>query len=313
MSACDELSEQPRTSPTRHANRLQGRVNAIVLALAICLSALLALNGCTAMRGPSWRLTSRRDELDIFQKYFDPRVIDKYNNKYNEADKRAFRDEVINGQVHVIDLNYADFVHSLSEDSSTVNLGTDIILLAFNSASMVATAATPKTILTSISAGIAGTKTSVDKNYFYEKTMPALISQMSAARKAVLVTIRRGLMLPTDEYSLAQALIDTDGYYEAGTLLSAIADITEASSATAAASDDELRELTARYQLDLPGRLLRRFCKPDGSRIDPANQAMLRKWMSNNGVANVSTSLFIYGDKYSDARAQAVHDLHLNE
>ena len=52
--------------------------------------------------------------------------------------------------------------------------------LGLNLAGTAVAAAGTKTILSAIAAGVTGSKEIVDKNYFFEKTIPALVGQMNA-------------------------------------------------------------------------------------------------------------------------------------
>jgi hypothetical protein len=187
-------------------------------------------------------------------------------------------------------------------------LGTDIALLGLSGAGAVASAATAKTILASISAGVTGTRTAVDKDVFFEKTMPALLEEMDADRKMVLVDIQTGLTVGSDRYSLFQAVYDLDRYYRAGTIPAAVASITKMSSENAVQAEGELKDVSMGYKADVSSTLLRKFWKPNGKTINPANESKLRQWMKDNAI-EVSITSFMIGDTFSEGRARAARDL----
>ena len=58
------------------------------------------------------------------------------------------------------------------------------------------------------------------------------------------------------------------------------------------------------------GNILREFWKPGGA-IDQRNQKRLREWMMSKGIASRSITLFLKGNLFRDARAQAVDELGL--
>jgi hypothetical protein len=282
------------------------------LVLVLALPAL-SVAGCSALKGFPQRSGDPAAQLQRLDKYFAPDILDQYNEEKPEAEKRAFRDEVVNGQIRAIDIHFNNFVQGVSQESVQTNLGTDVLLLGLNGAAAVASASTAKTVLASIATGVTGTKTAIDKNVFFEKTMPALVAQMEADRKMVLVNIRTGLTLSTDKYPLFQALVDLDDYYIVGTIPGSIAGITKTAGASAAASDRELRDIVVGYQADAAGALLRAFWKPDGKTIDKVHQTTLRDWLKSNGLDDLSITTFLIGDKYSDARSKAVMDLKLSQ
>ncbi len=294
-----------------HRRSLTQRMRVFAI-FAQALSAL-TLVGCAAMKGYPERSGDPAAELQKLDKYFAPDIIDQYDGKTSETERRAFRDEVVNGQIRTIDLHFNSFVQSVSQESVQTNLGTDVLLLGLNGAGAVVAASTAKTILASIAEGVTGTKTAIDKNVFFEKTMPALVAQMEADRKTVLVSIRTGLTLPTDKYSLFQALVDLDDYYIVGTIPGSIAGITKTAGASATASDRELKDIVVSYKADAAGAVLRSFWKPDGKTIDKVHETTLRNYLKDNGLDDLSITTFIIGDKYSDARSKAVLDLKIGE
>ena len=78
-------------------------------------------------------------------------------------------------------------------------------------------------------------KLAIDKNFFFEKTVPVLITTMNAQRKVALAPLALGMTSDTEVYPLAQALSDLDSYYLAGTFIGAL----QAIQAEAGAKDKE--------------------------------------------------------------------------
>jgi hypothetical protein len=156
----------------------------------------------------------------------------------------------------------------------------------------------------------------VDKNAFYEKTLPALLAKMEALRKQQLAVIRHGLALAPEDYPLIQALADVDTYYNAGTIPGAILEITGDAGATSKAADIEIKGI---YQKDSTGDLLRRFWKPDGKTVNKENEQKLKDeitkntadWMKAQGTNEVSVLLFLRDKDFVAARAQVVKNLGL--
>lgn len=128
------------------------------------------------------------------------------------------RDTVVNGRLGIYDLRYQDFVAGLSREKQNLDVSNDLLLLAFGLAGTVTSAVRAKTNLAAATAGIGGAKTSIDKHYFHEKTIAALVAAMDSQRATVRLRIMTGIQEPIDVYGLPQALSDLQSYYAAGTL-----------------------------------------------------------------------------------------------
>jgi len=249
-------------------------------------------------------------ELITLEKYFSADIINQYNLKENVA-KKEFRDEVINSRIRAINILFNEFLKDIQKERKLMEMGTDWATIALNSTAVILTPPLTKSILSAVSAGIVGAKGSVDKNMFYEKTMPVLISQMEANRKEILVNIRLGMTQETDKYSLFHALIDLDDYYKQGTLPAAILAINAASGAITKTSDKEIKNIVkGTYIKDSAGDILRSFWKQDG-KINKSNESALKDWMRENGLS-VSIPYFLRNSSYDNLRIKAVKALSLD-
>src|SRR5260370_18401548 len=130
-------------------------------------------------------------------------------------------DKLITGRLASINLNYNQFIARFSVAKESHDLGTEVTELGLNLATTAVGGAETKTILGAVSAGVTGSKLAIDKNFFFEKTVPVLITTMNAQRKVALEPILIGLTNSTDVYPLTQALSDIDAYYFAGTFIRA--------------------------------------------------------------------------------------------
>src|SRR5690349_8825825 len=113
----------------------------------------------------------------------------------------ADRNRVISGRLVMINLEYLKWVRTMTADKQLLDSASDILVLSLSLASTAAGGATAKTVLSAIAAGVAGSKTAVDKYYYYEKTLPALVAAMNAERKSVLTNILVGMSKPLTEYT----------------------------------------------------------------------------------------------------------------
>jgi hypothetical protein len=155
----------------------------------------------------------------------------------------AWRNEVVNCRIRAIDLQFTSFEQGIAREYIGLNTGADIAVLGLGAATALTGSAGTKSILGAISGGVIGTKGIVDKDVFYSKTMPALLTQMEAQRKSQLVKIRNGLKRTVNEYSLSEALIDVEEYYKAGSIPGALQGIIEQAGATGRDATIELKRI----------------------------------------------------------------------
>lgn len=189
------------------------------LGLMICFSA--ALWGCSSITGTpkpaidtDYTITRYREDL--------MRLADKPPSECGGIKQG------INKALTVMDLRYAEFVDDISVESKTKATTTDFLLVGLGLAGTAVGGAGAKTVFNALSTGVASMNTSIDKNFFYEKTLPALIAKMNADRKQQqLLIIERLKTCDRGGYSWFEAVHDLTDYYSAGTLLGAIASVSK--------------------------------------------------------------------------------------
>lgn len=203
-----------------------------LLAWLVVLSLSAGLAACESVQGGPARPVDTSAELKRLKKYFTPEMIAEYENVAGAA-KRQKRNEIVNGRLAFYDLSYNTFKRALYREGVLTNIGVDVTTIGLGAAGALADGGVSR-ILSAVSGGIVGAKESVDKNAFFERTMPALVMEMDAARRQVLTLIRPQLDTDVGNYPLEAALIDLEAYYIAGTIPGAIAGIIEASGEKAA-------------------------------------------------------------------------------
>jgi hypothetical protein len=249
------------------------------------LIAFVLMCGCTTMQGYPNRSDDPAKELKALAPYLDPGVITAYNNK-PAADKQAYRDEVVNGRIMAVDINFNIFEQAFSEEGITTNVVTDWTVIGLGGAGSIVGGASTKSILAATSGAITGAKGSIDKEVYYNKTMPVLLSQMEALRKQVLVTIRSGLDLGVDKYPLTAALIDVEDYYKAGTIPGALMGISASSGETDKKATEQLQTImTGKFTADDAGDFIVKYWNYNK---DPAKTKNVRDCMNAQSVLPAS-------------------------
>jgi hypothetical protein len=195
-------------------------------------------------------------------------------------------------RLEVIDIHYYDFESKLVGTYDALSLGTDLTTLILNGIGATTGSATTAAALAAASAGVIGANAAVNTDVFYKKTIPGLVAQMRASRQTALVTIKTGLKKAVADYSLDEALGDINTYYVAGTLPSAISQITLKAGAELSTADAQLAALRSiPFVAAAPGSSMERILvwlyPPDGNEkndIVTKNAQALTDWKNNDNI-----------------------------
>lgn len=204
------------------------------------LAASLFITACSSMQGFPDRAGDVDERLkQLAQNYFLPHadVLANYRELTSASARRAYRDDVVYGRMMAVDLQFSIFSEAIYEEGIATNLTLDILGIGVGVAGAAVTAAEGSRILSALSGGISGTSTSINKNLYYERTMPALMALMEAERDQIRAEIFGGLLQEDQTYSLGQALIDLERYYLSGSIPGALSSVTQQAGATKEAAD----------------------------------------------------------------------------
>jgi hypothetical protein len=149
-----------------------------------------------------------------------------FENDYKDyvAEKDAskstpLRDRMIQRIRVDIDSWYFNFESDLFAHRAGFDTGADVVELGLAGAASLTNGERAKTILASILTAAKGSRLSIDKNWFREKTTETLIHAMRAERARLLFGINDKMSkLPANAYSFEEAWADLVAYFQAGTL-----------------------------------------------------------------------------------------------
>jgi hypothetical protein len=224
------------------------------------------------------------------------------------------RDEIIDARSEAIDAAFADYEREIYREDLGSGLGADWALLGLTAATTVVGAASTKTALGAASTAVVGANASFDKRALFDKTLPALLTQMIGARETIRAQIEKSKTLSANDYTWPAAESDLQHFAFAGSLIGAIASVTQDAGQKAANAKQQVQDVrNAKYQNSVNSKLLQDFWKPGGA-VDSTNETKLKQWMSTNGISTEPGMLttFVTGDVFEVARAKAVKDLGLN-
>lgn len=194
------------------------------LGVVASLAALVLLGGCAGFRGAPARLYTS-DELGKNDRMY-AEAIEASASAATGEDQRRVRDRFITVRTALIDYQYGLFRTDLYEGRVGADVGVDLATLGLNGVGAALASTQVKTIAAGLSAFLIGGKASVDKNVYFDRTLPALLEQMDAGRATVRRRILDSMINGTDRYPLMQAAADVEDYFRAGSIAGAIAGIT---------------------------------------------------------------------------------------
>lgn len=149
----------------------------------------------------------------------------------------------------VIDTQYTQFRQGFYGEARWGAFAATLANLALTTvASLPTVAAATGKALSAMATGVTGARVAFEKDVLVDRTATALETAMDAARNGVALRIRLGLKGVAKDYPLAVALSDLEAYYNAGTLLGALAGITEVVGVQSAKAINDLK-LAAGYEV----------------------------------------------------------------
>jgi hypothetical protein len=171
--------------------------------------------------------------------YFNDKFREKYDAAATDDVKIEARNEIINGRLAAFDIQFNRFQRQLHQEGAGVNLSTDAILLGLGAAGAVVSGGTSQ-LLSAAAGGVTGLRGAIDRDLFFERTMPVLFQEMNAQRKSIRVQILDGLSKGIADYPLGRGLADIEAYYFAGTIPGALIGIAESAGAKGAKAEAKL-------------------------------------------------------------------------
>ena len=142
--------------------------------------------------------------------------------------KAGFRNRVIDHYMGEMDRHYEKYSQRLFGEGVELALGFDAAIIGLSSTAALFESSAND--LATVISGFAGLQAAINKNLYFDRTLPALIVTMDAERTRVETEIIQRKGLPMDQYSLEAAIRDLRRYQQAGTLMRAVNKVTETAS-----------------------------------------------------------------------------------
>lgn len=221
-----------------------------IYAISTCLAVLLS--GCVS---PAIQKVEGPGPLEVIGSSYDAAQKSKDAVQYaalvqagDLQNARVMRDVIVQNVRKEIEVVYQDFERGLFAKKAAFEVETDIFELLLSTATTLTGAQRARTNLSALLTGTKGTRLSVDKNVFGEKTYSALVSQMRASRSKVNAGIFEKLVKDVINYPLAEAEVDLVRLFNAGTIHDALVQLS-AQAGAAAESEAKIEDQKARTKL----------------------------------------------------------------
>ena len=275
------------------------------LAISACCGLLAA---CAPIRGYPTDPENTDATLTRLTPYFDG-TEEKLYLGLSDPLRTLKRNEIILARLRGYDIEFADFEKRLYGDANAVTLGSDLVGLILGGLTATTGNAATKSALGAASVGVLGANTAINRDLYYQRTVPALLAQMEADRLTAKLPIIAGLKRPDADYPLIQAYTDLDAYKDAGSIPGAINAINKDAGNAKEDALDTLR--SGVFVEDTSSQRLRDYLWPSGidKPADKPHLAKLRQWMSANLPAGVPVEAILYGPTLAAKRKLAVSDL----
>jgi hypothetical protein len=197
----------------------------VALVACACMPLLYA---CASIQGYPVDPEATSKTLNKLTAYFDGTEEKKYEALALNSDARTQkRNEIVFARMRGYDIEFSNFERQLYGFSNSVTVGTDLMGLTLGGLTATVGSAATKAALGAASVGVLGANTAINKDLYFQKTIPALIAQMEANRAKRQLLIFQGLGQSDSKYSLMAAYSDLDAYKNAGSIPEAIGSITQ--------------------------------------------------------------------------------------
>jgi hypothetical protein len=212
----------------------------LVSVVLLTYTSAVLLCACASIQGYPVDPEATDKTLINLAPYYDGTEEKRYEALGADSDARTQkRNEIVFARMRGYDIEFANFERQLYGFSNTVTIGTDLMGLTLGGLTATVGSAATKAALGAASVGVLGANTAINKDLYFQKTIPALIAQMEANRAKKQLAIVQGLAQPDSKYSLMAAYSDLDAYKSAGSIPDAIGSITQdASNAKQSAISD---------------------------------------------------------------------------
>jgi hypothetical protein len=280
-----------------------------VLSLTAVVSSLLLVSACSSVQGYPNDPENSTVVLASLSTYFDPSLDQQYDLTTDPLARQRLRDTIVLNRMRAYDIEFDSFERSLYGEANYVEAGGNLVVTALGAVGATSGGLVTKAALNAASGAITGAQGIISKELYYQRTIPALISQMEADRTVAKTYILLGLKQPDSAYSLVQAYADLESLKNAGGIPRAISTVTQTASSNAKEANQDLQIVSTSsftFSSSASRDQIRAWLYPGGVINAPRRSALLA-WMAQHGI-KTSMVAFLSDKQFESQRQKAIHD-----
>lgn len=236
---------------------------------------LVAISGCSTFQGAPHRAIDPYADLAAIQTIMSATAVADCLGGSEEC-----RNSIVTARKYAIDLRFSEFEQDYFAENRWTGFGSTLAALGLTAAGSLSGTGTAQA-LAAAAAGVTGGRAAYEREILGERTLLTIDTAMHAQRDIIAVSIRDGLSKSVRDYPLGTALSDLDAYYRAGTVVGALATVTQTIGAQAESAQAELRNVLPFTRSSAALYLQNRFRDGDA--------AAIRAQMRAAGVSNLIT------------------------
>lgn len=161
---------------------------------------------------------------------------------FADQDRQAVRNEIIHEILLNADTHYLDMRSGLLMGRASSDTLLDIAELTLSTATTLSGGAMAKANLGAASTLVKGSRTSVDKNFFAQQALAAIINSIDDRRQIDKTNIIKGLQRTAFDYPLQQALSDARLYESRASMMSGVLDLSNQTANNVKSSEIDLEK-----------------------------------------------------------------------
>lgn len=154
-----------------------------------------------------------------------PEKCPKDKFSFEEAKRR--RNIILINLIYLANIHFEGNELYMYQGHATISTVADIAVLGVTAAGTLAGGKDTKAILSAIAAGLTGSRLAYEKNWLYQYGVPVLFARMNRLRETKRNDINEKMKNGIQEYSLEQGLIDIQEYFNCGTMVGALQNISK--------------------------------------------------------------------------------------
>jgi hypothetical protein len=252
--------------------------------IASALTALIAsatLSGCASVEGFARDPESPATIAAARESFFGLRADDPYYAAPDAEERKRIRDLLVYGKMKVIEIDFDALERTLNGTGNRVALLGDLGVLGLNGIASVTGGAQTKAALAAASGGVVGAQGAISKDLYYQRTLPAILTQMEANRERVRAEIIASLKRSDAQYPLTAAEIDLRRLIRAGSIPASISEITQSANESKESSEQAIEALrNIEFSTASSANKLGEWLAPDGS-ADKVRTAAFQNWIKS--------------------------------